>query len=114
MSKPIIYIAGPISGIADLNRPAFYQAQEQLNALGFEVRNPHEFCKHIQSDNPSDPAYYKQGFAELTLCTDVLLLPGWQYSAGAQLESKAAVLFGMNVHHTISDIVLLYSPVLTN
>lgn len=108
MTNPIIYISGPISGVTDLNRSAFYKAQEELNALGFEVRNPHEFCRHIKSDNPSDPAYYKMGFAELTLCTDILLLPGWQYSAGAQLESKAAVLFGMNVHYFISDIVLLY------
>lgn len=108
MNKPIIYIAGPISGQPDLNRSAFYKAQEELNSLGFHVKNPHEFCSHIHSDNPSDPRFYRQGFSELANCTDILLLDGWQYSGGAQLESKVAVLFGMNVHYSIQEIMLKY------
>jgi len=114
MKNPIVYIAGPISGQIDLNRPEFYKAQEALNSLGFEVKNPHEFCMQIKSHNPSDPLYYRKGFSELTLCTDILLLDGWQYSAGAQLESKAAVLFGMNVHHSIDDIIRFYRTSLPN
>lgn len=109
MNTPIVYIAGPVSGQPDLNRDAFEQADRALKDLGFITRNPHEFCKHIQSDNPSDPRYYRQGFSELANCTDILLLDGWQYSAGAQLESKVAVLFGMNVHHSIEDLVNKYS-----
>lgn len=108
MRKPIIYIAGPISGQPDLNRKAFYHAQEEINALGIEVRNPHEFCSDIQSDDPADPAYYKRGLSELMNCTDILLLPTWEYSRGAQLEAKAATVFQMKVHHSIDDIKRLY------
>lgn len=114
MKKPIIYIAGPISGQPDLNRSSFYKAQEALNSLGFDVENPHEFCRHIKTVNPSDPMFYRQGFLVLATCTDILLLDGWQYSPGAQLESKAAVLFGMNVHHSVEDIARLYRSCLPN
>jgi len=55
MNEIIIYIAGPVSGQPDLNRSAFYQAQEQLNALSFEIRNPHDFCADIKSEDPADP-----------------------------------------------------------
>lgn len=107
-NRPIIYIAGPISGQPDLNRAAFYHAQEQINAMGFEVRNPHEFCRDIVSDDPSDAAYYKRGLQELMNCTDILLLPTWEYSTGAQLEAKAATVFKMQVHHSVEDIIRRY------
>lgn len=109
MNKPIIYIAGPISGQPDLNREAFYEAQEQINALGFESLNPHEFCKDIQSQDPQDHKYYRRGFEALAKATDIILLDGWQYSAGAQLESKAAVLFKMGIFENIEDLKRKYS-----
>lgn len=115
MKKPIIYIAGPISGQPDLNQSSFYKAQETLNYLGFEVQNPHEFWfRYFLSSSDSDPMFYRQGFQVLATCTDILLLDGWQYSPGAQLESKAAVLFGMNVHHSIEDVERFYRNSLPN
>lgn len=109
MDQIIIYIAGPVSGQPELNRPAFYQAQEQLNALGFEIRNPHDFCMDIKSEDPADPLYYRRGFQVLTECSDLLLLDGWQYSAGAQVERKAAVLFKMGIFESVEDLVRKYS-----
>ena len=35
-----IYIAGPMTGYKDLNRPAFREVQETLEAMGHEVFNP--------------------------------------------------------------------------
>ncbi len=109
MSQIIIYIAGPVSGQPDLNRSAFYQAQEQLNALGFQIRNPHDFCSDIKSTDPADPKYYRRGFQVLAECSDLLLLDGWQYSAGAQLESRVAVLFKMGIFESVEDLVRKYS-----
>lgn len=109
MNEIIIYIAGPVSGQPDLNRSAFYQAQEQLNALGFEIRNPHDFCADIKSEDPADPKYYRRGFQVLAECSDLLLLDGWQYSAGAQVEREAAVLFKMGIFDSVEDLVCKYS-----
>ncbi|MGJ1419960.1 DUF4406 domain-containing protein [Sphingobacterium spiritivorum] len=109
MIKPIIYIAGPISGQIDLNRSMFYGMQEELNALGFEVRNPHEFCIDIKSMDSSDPKFYKRGFQVLIECTDIMLLDGWQYSAGAQLERNVASLCKLGVFDNVNDLVLKYS-----
>lgn len=36
-----LYISGPITGIDQDNRPAFYNAQMRLEAAGYEVINPH-------------------------------------------------------------------------
>ena len=112
MDKPKVYIAGPISGYQDLNRSSFYKAQEAINALGFDVSNPHEFCIDIKSEDSSDPKFYRRGFAVLITCSDILLLEGWQYSAGAQLERKVAVLCRMGVHESIDDLVNKYSTII--
>ncbi|WP_286753903.1 MULTISPECIES: DUF4406 domain-containing protein [Sphingobacterium] len=109
MEKPIVYIAGPVSGQPDLNRQAFYAAQEELNALGFDARNPHDFCIGIKSTDPSDPKFYKRGFQVLTECTDILLLDGWAYSNGAHVERDAAVLFKLGIFESIDDLKLKYS-----
>lgn len=42
-NKPMFaYLCGPISGLKDLNCPAFNAAAAHLRALGFEVLNPAE------------------------------------------------------------------------
>jgi hypothetical protein len=108
-TKPIIYIAGPISGYPDLNKPAFSEMANELLQCGFEVKNPHEFCADIKTDNSSDPAYYKRGFIELTTCTDIILLNGWQYSKGAQIERQAAILFRQGIFESAEDLIRKYS-----
>ena len=40
MRKMKIYIAGPMTGYKDLNRPAFREVQETLEAMGHGVFNP--------------------------------------------------------------------------
>ncbi|NQD71652.1 DUF4406 domain-containing protein [Sphingobacterium shayense] len=106
MSAPIVYIAGPISGQPDLNRPAFYAADEILKHKGFITRNPHEFCSDIVSANESDPRYYRRGIEVLTKeCTDIILLDNWAHSAGAAEERRVAILCGIRVHHSVEDIV---------
>lgn len=109
--KPIIYISGPISGQPDLNQSAFYKMQEELNALGFHTKNPHEFCLHIRSADPADPRYYAEGVRQLTHCTDIIFLEGWQYSAGAQVERKVAQLLKLGIHDTIEQLQLKYTNI---
>ena len=38
-----IYLSGPMSGLPELNFPAFHAEAARLRALGFEVVNPADF-----------------------------------------------------------------------
>jgi hypothetical protein len=89
-----IYIAGPMSGLPDLNFPAFNAAAHQLRACGHEVVNPAE----INADPTAGwEACMRADIRELMTCQAVALLPGWEFSKGAGVESNLARIVGMEV-----------------
>lgn len=82
-----IYIAGPMTGLPDLNYPAFHDAAAALRAAGHEVFNP--------AENPvpacgSWNGYMRMAIAQLTQCEAIYLLHGWSASKGARLEYRIA------------------------
>ena len=87
-----IYIAGPMSGLPDNNRPAFFAAEKALTAAGYSVWNP------VRNGLPLDAAWSEHmrvDIAALVTCGRIALLPGWEKSTGANLELKIAVALGM-------------------
>ncbi len=89
-----IYISGPMTGMPDMNFPAFNADADRLRALGFDVVNPVEL-------NP-DPAMswhkcMRCDLAALLTCDTLALLDGWQKSAGAHLEMHVAHRVGMEI-----------------
>jgi hypothetical protein len=88
----ILYIAGPMTGRADFNFPAFCEAAAQLRAAGYEVVNPAESV-----DNTALPWEYhmRRDIRSLMDCDAVALLPGWGESRGARLEKWVATEIGM-------------------
>lgn len=89
-----IYIAGPMTGIPDLNFPAFHAAAKKLRAEGHEVVNPAEIN--------ADPAAawldcMRADIRELVGCTAIYLLPGWFCSRGASLEHHIASALGFEI-----------------
>ena len=89
-----IYISGPMSGLPDLNFPAFHAAAAALRARGFDVVNPAE----LNVDNQGDWAScMKADIKALCDCTALALLPGWEDSRGAHLEVHLAHRLGMKV-----------------
>ena len=90
MAKPVIYIAGPCTGHADFNYPAFNAEAARLRALGYRVENP--------AENPAQDtwqAYMRQALAQMLKCDAVALLPGWMGSRGALIENGLAVSLGI-------------------
>ena len=89
-----IYIAGPMTGLPDLNFPAFNRAAAILRAAGYEAINPAEI-------NPDPTAGWeacmRADIAELVKCDGVALLPGWERSRGASLEAHIAHSLGMRL-----------------
>lgn len=94
--KKTIYVSGPMSGLPDLNFPAFHAAAAELRALGHTVVNPAE------KQSEGDPAmtwadYMRQDLAMMMDCDTIYMLPGWQQSKGATLEHHVAVQLGFSV-----------------
>ena len=101
----VVYLSGPMSGIEDLNRPAFAKAESRAYELGARfVFNP---CEHwVHSDRPSE--WYMRHDLHMLTCSecgdgdgiafDVLLaLPGYMMSRGARCEAFVAMMSGIEV-----------------
>ncbi len=88
------YIAGPLTGIEDLNFPLFQRVAAALRAKGIDAVNPAEI-------NPDPSAGWqacmKADLAQLVTCDAVVMLPRWQFSRGARLESHVASQLGLQV-----------------
>lgn len=96
MSKGIVYVAGPMSGIEDLNFNAFNLEAYRLSLLGYEVVNPAEI-------NPDKSTPWRKcmqnDVAALVLCDAISLLPGWENSRGATLEHDIATRMGHGIYN---------------
>lgn len=91
-----IYVAGPMTGLPELNFPAFHAAAAKLRALGNDVVNPAE----INVDPSAGwAACMRADIAQLVTCQAIYLLPGWDASRGARLEAHIAESLGMAVMH---------------
>lgn len=89
-----IYIAGPMSGIEDFNRPAFEAAEIHLRELGHVPLNP----GILPTDLP-EGAYLPISLAMLQQADAIYLLKGWIISDGAQIEARLARRQGLQEYH---------------
>ena len=86
------YVAGPMSGLKELNYPAFHGMAARLRSQGHHVENP--------AENPAPPcrsweAYMRMAIAQLITCDTIVLLPGWGDSRGAKIEKRLAFDLGL-------------------
>ncbi len=90
-----IYLAGPMTGLPELNFPAFNAMAARLRELGQEVANPAE----INADPDANwRDCMKADIAQLVTCDAIATLPGWAASRGASLEVFIATQLGLAVH----------------
>lgn len=101
-----IYLSGPMTGYPDFNYPAFDYAAAKLRALGYNVLNPAE---DFAGDTELDYEEYIRKDIKHVLTADLLvMLDGWEGSAGSHLEVAVAVGIGMPV--ALIDDVLSDDP----
>lgn len=87
-----IYLAGPMTGLPELNFPAFHAEAARLRALGYDVVNPAE----INLDPSATwEDCMRADIRELMTCGALALLPGSEGSRGAALELNIADHLGM-------------------
>ena len=85
-----VYIAGPMSGLPDFNRPAFRAVAEFERRAGKVALNP-----AILPDGLSQPEYMAICLPMVMMADEVLLLDGWELSAGARAEKALAEKCGI-------------------
>lgn len=111
-----IYIAGPMSGVANFNFPLFFETEEKLKELGYEVVNPaHNDGKTLEealamAGTPERPnnswGYYMRRDLPHVLSVDALcVLPNWQRSKGASLEVHVAEALGLPIFVLKDDVL---------
>lgn len=102
------YIAGPMTGYASLNFPAFHAKAAEQRAAGYEVINPAEInggadelvaCAVMTKDEQA--AHWQKcmrnDIAQLLTCGRIVMLDGWTKSRGATLEHHVATVLGFEV-----------------
>lgn len=80
-----IYIAGPMTGLVEFNRPAFMFTAAKLTGRGHVALNP-----AVLPDGLSQAEYMDICLAMLRCAHAIYLLDGWEKSAGARAEKALA------------------------
>lgn len=80
-----IYIAGPMTGIPEFNRPEFFKAEAQLIEKGYITLNPAQLPGGL-----TDAQYMDICCAMLRAVDAIYMLEGWERSAGARAEKALA------------------------
>lgn len=118
----IIYLAGPMTGIENLNFPLFNAEAARLRSLGYTVVNPAEInggAAELAACAEMTPAELKAHWHKcmrrdipcLLDCDAIALLPNWFRSKGARLEAHISLEFDMpaNMAADLVDRVLNFS-----
>lgn len=90
-----IFLSGPMTGLPGYNYPAFAAAAWDLRARGRHVVSPHEL--HDGKTNLPYIYYLRHDLKALLECTELVVLPGWRNSFGAQLEVRVAAALDMPI-----------------
>lgn len=93
-TQGLLYLSGPMSGVADNNFPAFFAAETALREAGYAVVNP-----AVSDMAPESPweAFLRDDLRKMLGCDGVVVLPGWDQSQGARLEVYVANQVGIPV-----------------
>ncbi|MFV0261365.1 MAG: DUF4406 domain-containing protein [Kluyvera sp.] len=91
---PKIYIAGPMTGHFDYNRPSFFRAEALLRVEGHIVLNPAALPGGLSQRE------YMLICTAMVHCADVLhMLDGWMHSEGARAEFALARKLGLRIEY---------------
>lgn len=101
--KPVLYIAGPMYGIEDLNIPAFNHLAALAEERGWAVLNP----AVLPMDMPHD--HYMPICINMLQQADCMyMLPGYEGHQGAAAELAYAKSQGIPVTYDLDELDYMY------
>lgn len=86
-----IYVIGPVSGVEELNAPAFEGARARLAEAGYVPLVPHDF---VSADADWQRAM-RISLETIAKADGIALLDGWRDSRGARIEERIARELGI-------------------
>ncbi|MFM5790100.1 DUF4406 domain-containing protein [Aeromonas caviae] len=87
-----IFISGPMSGLPNFNRDAFNAEAHRLLGLGYVALNP-----AILPDGLEQHEYMAICIEMVKMADQLVMLPGWERSAGARAEHALAIKLGKTI-----------------
>lgn len=87
-----VYISGPMTGIADFNRPAFNEEADRITTSGNIALNPASLPDGLEQSE-----YMLICMSMLQIADAILLLPDWEKSLGAVAEVALANKLGLEI-----------------
>lgn len=96
------YLAGPMTGYAEYNYPAFESACLSLRDAEIVVKSPHELFPEDPAEIRGKRPYEEYMTACLKLleeCKGIILLAGWPTSPGAMRELERAIELELPVYY---------------
>ena len=96
-----VYIAGPMTGIKNRNKEAFFEAAEKIEELGHTPVHTADMEEGLYYDT-----YIHESLARLSTCGAMLLLPGYDKSNGVCLhELPYARKNRISIYETLQDFI---------
>lgn len=92
-----LYVAGPMSGVPDFNRPAFCEATQALRHCGYPVINPADNTIARPNDEDAWQQYMRVSVGQIARVDGIAFLSGWPASRGAAFEIFLASQIGIAV-----------------
>lgn len=96
-----VYIAGPMTGLPNLNYDTFNEAARTLGKMGHEVYNPASTFNGAYLDLPYD-IWLREAIRLVSMVNGMVLLPGWHMSRGALTEIHIGLSLGMPFYQLIN------------
>lgn len=90
-----LYLAGPMSGVEELNYPAFNRVAAVLRHSGFVVLNPAETDL---GETGTWESYMRLGITQVVASDGLALMDGYGSSRGARIEMRVAQEVGLPTH----------------
>ncbi|NAX17199.1 MULTISPECIES: DUF4406 domain-containing protein [unclassified Vibrio] len=92
MKQKKIYIAGPMTGFPEFNKPEFFKAEFKLRCDNYTVLNP-----AILPDGLQHHEYMEICLPMVRVSNAVYMLKGWEKSKGAVMEHEYAKDLGLEI-----------------
>ncbi|EGR2141049.1 DUF4406 domain-containing protein [Vibrio cholerae] len=89
-----IYIAGPMTGLPEFNKPAFFNKEHSLKQDNWIVLNP-----AILPDGLQHHEYMEICLPMVRVSDAVFMMKGWEDSKGANMEHDYAKDIGLEIYY---------------